>query len=260
MKEPPPGCHSVAQVTNGRNGVYVCCRVIIWYFRPLLVLASRRCTLRGGESWRAACSTFGGRQLKPRVGLILPSVQIVTEPLFNAAAGEYVDFVATRLLLQGAGVTHLHSMDNQMPRAVEELQSARVDLIVSCCTASGALMGLQADRALCAEVERSTGIPAISTMLSIVESLNEVEARAITLVTPYLEELHLAEVEYLSTRGFTVLSDASQAIDDGFAISRVSPQEVAQFAENVWHHESDALLLSCMNWRAAEAAPKLGDC
>lgn len=201
-------------------------------------------------------SELGG-VVRPRVGVVLPSVQVVTEPLFARAAGADFDFVATRVALEGTSTADLEAMESRLPRAIDDLAAARVDLLVSCCAASGALRGREADERACAEVSSRTGIPMTTTMLSIVARLRELRVRRLTVVTPYPPELDEVEHRYLSDNGFTVTAAAGQGIVDGFEISCSTTAGIVDLARRTWHPDSDALLLSCMNWPTHEAVSML---
>lgn len=192
---------------------------------------------------------------KPRVGLIVPSLQVVTEPLYYEVAGDQCEFLTTRLHLKGAGLQDYFEMDESLPRAVRELSTARVDILASCCTASGAIRGYEQERSLCARVQRQTKIPMVATMLSVVEALRFLRAQRIMLVSPYSEEVNEVERSYLARNGFEVVAEVGQGITDGFAMSEVSPEEIARFALDHWDDQADALFMSCMNWRAMRAIP-----
>nr|WP_224404032.1 hypothetical protein [Pseudonocardia sp. ICBG1034] len=180
----------------------------------------------------------------------------MTEPHF-ARTEPGVDFLASRVALRGTGIADLRAMEAEVPRAVDDLAAARVDLLVSCCTASGAILGRAADERACAAATARTGIPMTSTMLAIVDELRSLGARRLTVVTPYPPALDEIEHDYLRNNGFSVLAAAGQGIPDGFAISRISPAEIVRLAYRNWDPASDALLLSCMNWRAHEAVAEL---
>lgn len=199
---------------------------------------------------------------KFRVGLIVPSVQVVTEPLYYEVAGDRLEFFTTRLYLQGSGVQDLIAMEESLPRAIQELGSARVDVLAYCCTGSGAIRGYEQERELCRQVEDETGIPMVTTMLSVVDALREVGAQRIALASPYTEEINRAEISYFAQNGFEIVSDVGQNIKDGFVFSQVTPQEIAKFALKHWDSRADALFMSCMNWQAmrivAEVESQIG--
>ncbi|MEE4024052.1 hypothetical protein V1Y59_13270 [Gordonia sp. PKS22-38] len=197
--------------------------------------------------------------VRPRVGLILPSAQVVTEPLFNRVNGDRWDFVAARVLLTGAGSADLREMELQVPRAAAELATARIDVLVSCCTASGALMGYERDTAECRALAQITGAPVTSTMLSIVENLRALDARSLVVVTPYLHELGAVEHRYLADNGFDVVASHDGEIDDPYLMSTDSVSGIVERAVGIWDDSADAMLLSCMNWPAFHAIEAIAD-
>ena len=185
---------------------------------------------------------------RPRIGLVVPSAQVVTEPLFNAAKGDQWDFVTSRVLLRGARAADLQEMEHEISRAATELSTARVDALASCCTASGAISGAEKDEATCREIAQTVGAPVTSTMLSIVANLRALGARLLTVVTPYVGELATVEHQYLEDNGFRVVSHHDGEIDDPFEMSTQPVQEIIARAREAWAPEADAVLLSCMNW------------
>ncbi len=82
-----------------------------------------------------------------KIGLILPSVQTVTEPLYNRIAPEGVAFFASRVLVEKSVRAEHEKMEKEAFRAGKELSTAGVDCIAYCCTASGIYVGIKGDRA-----------------------------------------------------------------------------------------------------------------
>lgn len=185
-----------------------------------------------------------------KVGLIMPALQVVTEPLYYEIARNECDFFTTRLYLGGTEVRDYMTMEQSLPRAVQELASAKVDVMAYCCTASGAILGYQEEQKNCRQFAQETNIPMTTTMISVVDALRMLQAKRLVLVSPYTEAVNQVEIDFFAKNGFEVLRDAGQAICDGFAISRVTPEEIADFAVKHWDDQADALFMSCMNWQA----------
>jgi maleate cis-trans isomerase len=196
---------------------------------------------------------------KVKVGLIVNSGQIVTEPLYYAIAGDQCDFFTTRLFNPGGGDRGILEMSTSLPRAVRELASAKVDIIVSCCAASGILHGYASEQALCRDVEQETGIPMVTTMLSVVAALRYVKAASITFIAPYSDATNAMAVSYLALNGIEAASavSATSLEAGGLTKERVGPEEIAKFSLEHWNPGSDALLLSCMNWQALRVADRI---
>lgn len=190
---------------------------------------------------------------KLRVGLILPALQVVTEPLYYQVAGEDFDYFTTRIYLGGTDVDDYKEMDKSLPRAVRELETAEVDIIAYCCTASGAISGYEEENDQCRAFEIETKIPMTTTMTSVVDALRLVDAKRIVLVSPYHEEINQTENDYFMRNGIEVIKDAGQGITVGSQMSKVTPEQIVDFALEHWDDSADALFMSCMNWQAMRA-------
>jgi maleate cis-trans isomerase len=81
------------------------------------------------------------------------------------------------LYLRGSDVESLLEMEKLLPRAVEVLASAKVDIIVYCCTASGAILGNEEEIHKCDHFSRETNIPMATTMIGVVDALPDEKTR-----------------------------------------------------------------------------------
>lgn len=196
-----------------------------------------------------------GNRLK--VGLIMPALQVVSEPLYYEIAHNECDFFTTRLYLGGTDVKDYIEMEKSLPRAVRELASAKVDVMAYCCTASGAILGYDEEQQNCRRFEQETNIPITTTMISVVDALKTLKAKRIVLVSPYTEAVNKVEIDFFEKNGFEVLKDAGQGICNGLAISQVTPQDIAKFAVEHWDDQADALFMSCMNWQAMRSVAEV---
>lgn len=183
-----------------------------------------------------------------KVGLILPSANTVTEPLFYAIAPKGISFHSSRTYIAGTGLREVKAMEKEKGRAVRELASARPDCIVDCCTMSGVLRGLEADKAFCRRIEHDTGIHATSTVQAIVEALQVLKVRRLVVTSPYPEETDRAEKTFLEQNGFSILSIWGLGINEGYKIAQVSPEEIYRHSIGAWDPSAEGLLISCMNF------------
>ena len=83
-------------------------------------------------------SEFEGRQA--RVGLIVNSGQIVTEPLYYRVAPAKVNFYASRILVERGVLEDHANMEREAFRAARELATARVNCIAYCCRKTDVLV------------------------------------------------------------------------------------------------------------------------
>lgn len=199
-------------------------------------------------------------QWRKRIGLITTSGQVVTEPRYYQLAPDGVTFHTSRMLHTG-GPDGLIRMEENAPRAVEELVTADVDAIAYCCTVSGALRGFEGDQAFCDDIWESTGIPATSTMLACVEALQHLRAGRVVLTSPYVDSHNEHEADYLLEAGITPVLMRGMGLTSGRQYCRVTPDEIRTFCLDAWQEayalEPDALFISCMNYDAMSVAENL---
>ena len=194
---------------------------------------------------------------RARVGLITTSGQVVTEPRYYGVAPEGVSFHTSRMLNPGTGLEGLVEMERNAGRAIEELATADVDSIAYCCTVSGALRGLDADRAFCRETEERWGIPTTSTMLACTEALRHLGAQRVVVTSPYRDDRHEAEQTYLEAAGIHPLAMRGMGLGSGREYAAVPPSEIERFCVESWEEGADALFVSCMNFDAMAVAQAL---
>jgi maleate isomerase len=185
-----------------------------------------------------------------KIGLILPSVQTVTEPLYYRIAPEGIAFFTSRILVRHSVMADHGQMEQEAFRAGRELATAGVDCIAYCCTVSGVLKGIEGDREFCHQLQQETGIPTTSTLSAILESLELLSMKKLFIVSPYQEEAHLAEEKFFQTSGFTVVKSRSMGIDTGIKFAQVTPYEIYRFSRENWDEGADGLFISCMNFNA----------
>jgi maleate isomerase len=187
-----------------------------------------------------------------KIGMILPSVQTVTEPLFNLIAPRGVAFFTSRVLIQGKGnlLKEHADMEREAFRAGRELATAEVDCIIYGCTGSGIMQGIEGDRKFCLKMEQETGIPTTSSLSAIVEALEILKLKKLVLVSPYREEMHAAEERFFQSNGFDLIRSRSMGLDSGVKFARVPPSEIYRFCRETWDERADGLFISCMNFNA----------
>src|SRR6266487_5256180 len=97
-----------------------------------------------------------------------------------------------------------------MLEAAELLAEAKVDVICWNGTSSGWL-GLDQDRRLCERITQATGIPAATSVLSLVELLRRTAVESFALVSPYTEDIQQRIIETFRAEGFASPSDIPRA-------------------------------------------------
>jgi len=156
--------------------------------------------------------------VRTRLGLVLPSVNTIVEPWFNAIAPEGVTFHASRMLLD-ANLTReaVLRMDREEGvHAIEQLVSCKPASIAYCCTASSIVQGVQYDDVLIHEIERVAKVPGVTATRSITMALRLFGARRLAVCSPYTTEIDEAEHRFFTDAGFDIVGSAHLGIGDSF--------------------------------------------
>jgi maleate isomerase len=185
-----------------------------------------------------------------RVGLILTSSQVITEPLFNQVAPRGIAFHATRIFIGGTQPSHVLETEKEKDRAIKEIVTTRPNLVVDCCTMAGMLRGVEGDREYCQEITARTAIPFTSTVQAIDEALKALGVRRLVVITPYPKAADDEEKSFLERSGYEVVNIRGLGAQSGAEICSITPQQAYDFAKSTWVPGADALLASCMNFYA----------
>lgn len=194
---------------------------------------------------------------KGRIGLLVPSVNTVVEPEFNAAIPEGYSIHATRMRNESANVEDSIAMLAHVERAADELGSAHVDVAVFACTASSFVEGTRGEAELRDSIARIAAAPVVTTSDAVREALRSIGARRISMVTPYPSELNALEVDFLNAAGISVLAEVGMGVVEAYSIAEVDTERTVRAALDSIAPESDALFLSCTNLRTFEIVEDL---
>jgi maleate isomerase len=198
-------------------------------------------------------------EARARLGVVVPSVNTVVEPWFNAVCPAGVTVHASRMLLDSNLTAEaVLRMDREEGlHAVEQLVSCKPASIAYCCTASSIVQGAQYDDVLIHEISRIAGVPAVTATRSIITALKSFGARRIAVASPYAKEIDDAEHRFFTAAGYEILGSACLGITDSFRLADPTPREITELARQAWHEDADALLITCLNLRSHEVVEAL---
>ena len=196
-----------------------------------------------------------------RLGMLTPSSNTVLEPLTAAMLadlpGASAHFSRFRVVAIDLGAGSRGQFDPApVVAAAELLADARVDSICWNGT-SGAWLGLDVDRALRDAVTASTGIPATTATLALVEALRRLGARRYGLVTPYLGEVQAAIVARWAGIGLECAAERHLEDPGNFSFAEHGEEVVRRMAREVAAAKPDAVAIHCTNFRGGGVAPEL---
>lgn len=196
-----------------------------------------------------------------RLGLLLPSSNTVVEPeamrLIPADGSVTLHFSRFRMTVVSDSAESLGQFaPPAMLAAAELLADAKVDLIAWAGTAASWL-GFARDEALVAQIKRSCGIVATSSVLAINRRLAELGARSIGLVTPYIAGLESRIVENYAATGIATRAAERLNLTENTDYAKVEPDRVAELCRRVAGAKPDAIVVMCTNLRGAPVAAGL---
>lgn len=193
-----------------------------------------------------------------RLGMLTPSSNTVLEPatyaLLDGAPGITAHFQRLRVLsisLEGGSTGQFDVAP--MVAAAEMLADARVHAICWNGT-SGAWLGLDADRAICAAITAATGIPATTATLALHDALRMLGAKRVGLVTPYLGSVQAAIVSNLCAEGFEPAAERHLEDPGNYSFADHAPDLVTRLVQEVAAEGCDAIAIHCTNFRGLAAA------
>ena len=193
---------------------------------------------------------------EPRIGLIIPSSNSLTEQQFNRYAPAEVGVHVTRLRMTGRWRKPLAELKNSLIEAAEALSDVRPGVIVFHCTANSMENGLAHEAAIVDMVGKASGCPAISTAQAITQAFDHCGIKKLVLISPYVKATNEREVNYLSEAGYTVLHELGLGLET-HAYAKVTPEEWKKVVRENSRADADGYFLSCTNTRMIEAIEDL---
>lgn len=190
-----------------------------------------------------------------RVGLMIPSSNTMMEPDFTAGLGDEVTLHTARMFMEDTTAEgESRMLDEFALPAARDLATAHADVVVFGCTSAGALRGNAYDAELCRRISDVTGKPTVSTIASVREAVRATGARRVGVVTPYVDELNVKIKESVEADGPEVVRIAGLGISENFAIARVPPKAIEDFAvAELSGLGIDLAFASCTNFAAMAA-------
>jgi len=192
---------------------------------------------------------------RARIGLIIPSVNTLTEPQFNRYAPRDVEFHVSR--------TRIHldkSLAEQTPdilTAAELLADCGCDLILYHCTGMSMGSGRAAEQRLVGEIGRVTGRPAASTATAIVTAFRALGVGNVVLVSPYPQFINDLERQFLTESDVAVLTDRALDLPIPEGMCGATPDVWVETTVAEARPDADAYFVSCTNIQSVDAIAEI---
>jgi maleate isomerase len=191
-----------------------------------------------------------------RAGVLVPSGNSVAEPEIRAMLPPEVSMLVTRLALRGSSKPELMRMLDRLEAASELLADAEVDVIVFHCTAVSTFAPELAD-SIRERIRSASGIKCFTTADAIIEALRCLKAARVSLLTPYIDEVHRREITFLEANGFRVDGSACLKIHTNTEMAELSSERILQWAKDCVSPRASCCLISCTAIKSAPVIAKL---
>ena len=186
---------------------------------------------------------------RARIGMIIPSVNSMTEPQFNRFAPPGLGVHVARARVAGEWKRPLAVMAGEIATSAKLLSDVAPDLIVFHCTDTSMTQGPQGEGRILDIVREASGIEAVATSRLVLEALEALGLRKLVVLSPY--KSNQAVIDYLHASGFLVVHDVALARKP-LEFATVTPREWTELARHD-RPEADGIFLSCTNTTQIEA-------
>ena len=187
---------------------------------------------------------------RARVGLIVPSVNRMSEPQFNHFAPAGLGIHVARARITGQWRKPAVEMKDEITRSAAALADSGPDLIVYHCTDSSMREGRAGERTLVDIVQQATGIETVATSALVIEAMRALGITSVVLLSPYLSNEVI--IRYLQENGIAVRHDVALRLN-GHEFTAVTPRRWLELAREHDRADADGIFLSCTNTTQIDA-------
>lgn len=189
-----------------------------------------------------------------KVGLIVPSSNVTVETemprILAGVPGVDFTFHSSRMRMHAVTPEQLRAMNAQRERCTLEIGDAGTDVILYACLVAIMAAGTGEHRNVefkVAEQLASGGseTKVLSSAGALVTALEDMKARRVALVMPYMRPLARTVVEYVEAEGFQVVDWRALEVADNSEVGCIPGERVMEAARSLDLTDVDALVLSC---------------
>jgi len=186
-----------------------------------------------------------------RIGLIIPSVNRMTEPQFNHYAPDGLGIHVARGRVAGHPSRTVAELTDEIAHAAGTLADAHPDLIVFHCTHTSMKEGADGEARIISLIRKTTGVDALSTSSLVTDALRALGLRKLVVLSPYQSNDNI--IDYLAAAGFSVVNDVALKCKTAADFEAITPQRWLELARENDRPEADGIFLSCTNTTQIEA-------
>lgn len=203
-----------------------------------------------------------------RVGLIVPSSNTTMETEIPAMLRareqllpERFSFHSSRMRMKEVTKQQLEAMDRDSDRCAVELSDARMDTMGYACLVAIMSMGKgyhrESQRRLQQVAAENGGPTSVTTSAgALVDGLQAMGAKRVSIIAPYMEPLTRLVIEYLEAEGIHVIDSISLQIPDNLEVGARDPKAPAELWKQLNVAGADAIVASaCVQMPSLASIP-----
>lgn len=207
-----------------------------------------------------------------RIGQIVPSSNTTMETeipaMLNARQQirpETFTFHSSRMRMHKVTREELEAMNKQGLRCAAELADAQVDVMSTACLVAIMAMGRGYHRQVQRELEavamaNQCTAPVMTSAGALIEGLQLMGAKKISLMAPYMRSLTDTVVDYIEHEGIEVVDALSFEIADNLAVGRRDPEQLLTDVKRLNTANVDVVVLSaCVQMPSLPAIQRAED-
>lgn len=198
----------------------------------------------------------GGSGMSARVGLIVPSVNVIIEDDLRRWMPADVGCHVTRVHLNRSSEEALLRVAEEAPDAATRLSHAGVAAIALACTGA-AMMGGHGSSGIQERIAQAAGVPATTTTAAVLDAFRALGVRRIALCSPFEDWFNRKEAGFFEQYGIHVAGMAGLGICDPRDCAAIAPEELVRLGRQIDADDVEAVFLSCANVRGFDAVDAL---
>jgi maleate isomerase len=199
---------------------------------------------------------------RARIGILIPSSNIVIEPSFSLMIPEGVSCHYHRFAFIGDNrdeeiVKRLKRAEEFIADASEMITHVRPAVVVMAGTGVSFIDGSGYDHGLIKTMkERNGNLPTTTTSTSVIEAFKVLGITRVSMAMPYGDQVSRSAVKFVEDNGIKVIN-AKWLNKSGPSIPEISKETLYHLVREVNNSESEAIFISCVNLHAEEMIEKL---
>jgi len=195
---------------------------------------------------------------RAKIGLLVPSVNTVLEPemvkLCSGLINQGLAIYSTRLhthsedISEGKQEEVLELLAEQIEKGARELEAAKVHVMLYGCTSGSFFKGADWDKEIIRRIERVPKVFAVTPATGMLEALETLGIKKVSVATPYSEAMNRKLEEFLQFHGVQVLNIDGLRCTNVHETARFPKSIVYELARGVNTPDAGSVLISCTNF------------